>query len=107
MNWIDEVDDMLAQIEGTVKGNEGDTITKVRGIISAHRKEKNNITELRSFCEEHRVEVLLQDDMLFHCFIDFEEGHGSWSVMDNPLDSMIYGMQQFKFFKKREHNENV
>jgi hypothetical protein len=37
MNWIEEIDDILAEIECTVKGDEGDKITMVRGIINEQR----------------------------------------------------------------------
>lgn len=37
MNWIEEVDDILATVENAVKGEEGDLITKARGIIEENR----------------------------------------------------------------------
>ena len=39
MKWIEELDDLLATVEDTAKGNEGDMITKARGLIQEHRFE--------------------------------------------------------------------
>ena len=33
MDWIEELDDLLATVEDTAKGSEGDMITKARGMI--------------------------------------------------------------------------
>lgn len=38
MNWIEELDDILATAEDTLKGREGDLITKARGLIEENRK---------------------------------------------------------------------
>lgn len=37
MNWIEDLDDLLALVEDTAKGEEGDLITKARGMIQEHR----------------------------------------------------------------------
>ena len=39
MKWIEELDDLLATVEDTAKGSEGDMITKARGLIQEHRLE--------------------------------------------------------------------
>lgn len=37
-NQLEELDDLLAQAEDTAKGQEGELITKARGIINDYRK---------------------------------------------------------------------
>ena len=43
MNWIEEIDDILAEIEDGVKGEDGDKITKVREIIQKQRRESGRV----------------------------------------------------------------
>lgn len=53
------------------------------------------IDEILNFCWNHRVEVLLQDDMQFHCFIDYPENTGSYGIEIDAFTSFIVGIAKY------------
>ena len=97
MNWSEEIDDILAEIENTVKGEEGDKITEVRGIIQEQRKSgqvdtivmpddapTNNLPTyeecaLRVSNAEYLKENDLENDDFYHD-----------ALLPNPIHEFIY-----------------
>jgi hypothetical protein len=54
-----------------------------------------DIDEILNFCYNHRVEILLQDDMQFHCFIDYPENKSSYGIELDAFTSMIIGIKTY------------
>lgn len=51
-----------------------------------------------NFCQEHRVEILLQEDTMFHCYIDYhlDEGKkGVWAVEFDGFTCMVRGITDY------------
>lgn len=49
-----------------------------------------------NFCQEHRVEVLLQDDLQYHCIIDYHlEKTGSWAIEMDSFTAFVVGINQY------------
>lgn len=55
-----------------------------------------NLQELYQFCKENRVEILLQEDCEYHCFVNYHEGKGSLHSDFNPLIALVFTMNKFK-----------
>ena len=53
------------------------------------------LLEVAEFCVNNRVELLMQDDCQFHCFINYKEGDGSYGIGLNSLDALIAGYLAF------------
>lgn len=51
-----------------------------------------------NFCQEHRVEVMVQDDTMYHCYIDYHTDAGKkgvWAVDMDGFSSMIIGISSY------------
>lgn len=60
-----------------------------------------NLEEIFEFCFNNKVDVLKQDDQMYHCFINYNNGDGSWSQEIDALSSLVIGIKRFKkHFKK-------
>jgi len=61
-----------------------------------------------NFCQEHRVEILVQEDDMYHCFIDWHlpEGKGSWAIEFNALTSLVRGVTDYIKHKKLNEKPN-
>ena len=60
-------------------------------------KSRFDFDEIFNFCQEHRVEVLLQEDTMFHCYIDFhlEDGKRSWAIEFDGFTAMVKGINDY------------
>ena len=52
-----------------------------------------------NFCQEHRVEVLLQDDTMYHCYIDYHldtpKSKSSWATEFDGFTAMVRGISDY------------
>jgi hypothetical protein len=48
-----------------------------------------------AFCQDHRVEVLVQDDTMYHCYIDWHKEKGAWAVEMDGFTSLIMGIHEY------------
>ena len=63
MKWIEELDDLLAIVEDTAKGSEGDMITKARGLIQEQRSEtRQHETIVIGEIESHIKSMMIEAD---------------------------------------------
>jgi hypothetical protein len=69
-------------------------------------KDNFEFEKIFNFCQTHRVEILMQEDTLFHCFIDYTPGSedGSWAAEFDGFTSMIKGITQFLEIKEKPTN---
>jgi hypothetical protein len=60
-------------------------------------KKHFDLEKIYRFTLEHRVEILLQDDCQFHCYIDYKSGDGSqvYGIDIDPLTSMALGISSY------------
>lgn len=65
-------------------------------------KQLFNLEEILDFQREHKIEVIMQSDLQYHCFIDFKEGDGSYASAFTPLNAMIIGIKQYKNRKNEQ-----
>lgn len=56
-----------------------------------------NIEEILKFQLEHKVEVIMQEDYQYHCFIDYKKGDGSYAQSFTPLNALMVGIKQYKY----------
>lgn len=54
-----------------------------------------NLDDIFFFTMKHRVDILFQSDLQYHCYIDFEDGDGSWATAINPLSAMVTGIKSY------------
>lgn len=62
-----------------------------------------NLEEILEFQTKHKVEVLVQSDYQYHCFIDFKEGDGSYAQAFTVLNALMMGIRNYK--QKLEEDE--
>lgn len=55
-----------------------------------------NFDEIYNFTTKNKVEVLLQSDLLYHCFINFNKDSGSYAADLTPLSALVFGIKNFK-----------
>ena len=55
-----------------------------------------DVKEVFSFCVSHKVEVLLQDDMRFHVFVDYKKGDRSVYSSIHPLSALWGAVKTYK-----------
>lgn len=69
----------------------------IRGMSFLAAKKDFDFETIFKFCQDHRVEVLMQDDTMYHCFIDWHlpEGKGSWAVEFDGFTSLILGINEY------------
>lgn len=48
------------------------------------------------FCNNHRVEVIMQDDLQFHCFIDYPKNPLAFAIDIHPIAALVKGITIFK-----------
>lgn len=61
-----------------------------------------DMEEILDFQKDHKVEILMQDDLQFHCFIDYKKGDGSYAQSLTSLNAMIVGIKQYKNRKNEQ-----
>jgi len=59
-------------------------------------KKNINIELILDFCWNYKVEVLMQADFQYHCYINYKEGDGAYSIELDPLSALILGIENFK-----------
>jgi hypothetical protein len=61
-----------------------------------------------NFCQEHRVEVLLQDDTMMHCFIDYHlddnKNKSSWAIEFDGFTALIRGIHEYTQYQEAKKN---
>lgn len=67
---------------------------------SSHKIAKKNFDFelIFNFCQDHRVEVLVQDDLQYHCYIDYhiDKGKkGAWAVQLDSFSALIIGIKSY------------
>jgi hypothetical protein len=59
-------------------------------------RSKVSAEELVEFLDEHRVEVLVQADTQYHCYIDYKEGDGSDGIGLTFLGALLEAIYRYK-----------
>lgn len=54
-----------------------------------------DIDECLNFCWNHRVEILLQNDLQYHCYIDYPENTDSYGIENDAFTSMVVGITRY------------
>lgn len=69
----------------------------VRGSSYLIAKKDFDFDKIFKFCQDHRVEILIQEDSMYHCFIDWHlpEGKGSWAIEFDAFTSLIIGINEY------------
>lgn len=69
----------------------------IKGSSFLMAKKDFDFDKIFKFSQEHRVEILLQEDSMYHCFIDWHlpEGKGSWAIEFDAFTSMILGINEY------------
>lgn len=55
-----------------------------------------NFDEIFSFIIENKVEVLVQEDYQFHCYINYDGKTGSLDSSLTPLSALVLGIKKYK-----------
>ncbi len=58
-------------------------------------KSEFNLNKVFEFCWKNRVEILVQDDCMCHCYINYKEGDGSYSAEIDALSALIVGIDVY------------
>jgi len=69
----------------------------IRAMSFLDAKKNFDFDDIFKFCQDHRVEVMMQEDAMFHCFIDWHlpEGKGSWAIEFDSFTAFILGIKQY------------
>lgn len=62
-----------------------------------HESTKKNFDfdKIYEFCNNHKVEVIVQSDHLYHCYIDYVAEDGSMASDIHPLAALVNGIKRF------------
>lgn len=80
-----------------------DYLQEIRDASYTIVKRDFDMDKIFNFCQEHRVEILLQEDTMMHCFIDWhlEEGKkGSWAIEFDSFTCLVRGIDAYIEYKK-------
>lgn len=55
-----------------------------------------NLHEIIKFQSENKVEVIMQSDFQFYCFINYKEGDSSYAESLTFMNALIMGIKNYK-----------
>ncbi len=58
-------------------------------------KQNFDFNKIYNFCKEHRVEIIFERDLQFHCFIDYKDGDGSYDAGLYAFNSLVNGISTY------------
>lgn len=68
---------------------------KIQEVQYKYLKKNFDLDKIFNFTLKHKVDVIMQSDQQFHCFIDYEEGDGSWGIDIDPLSAIMNGIEVY------------
>ena len=69
-------------------------------------KNKFDLEKIFDFCWNNVVEVLLQSDGQYHCFINYSDGDGCYSADLDALTAMVIGIEKYIIHKEKQDEKN-